>query len=75
MARATATSKGQITVPREVREDLGLSPGSVLTFYRQEDGTYLLSSRPRSILDLRGWFGYGAQLDSSTRMRSWARSA
>lgn len=30
--KATLTSKGQITIPKEVREKLGLKPGQVLDF-------------------------------------------
>ncbi len=58
MAKATVTSKGQVTVPKEVRDDLGLKSGSVLTFTRQADGVYLLSHKPQAISELKGWFGY-----------------
>lgn len=32
MAIATMTSKGQFTMPKEVRDDLGLSPGDKVLF-------------------------------------------
>jgi len=33
------TSKGQVTVPRKVREALGIQPGTEVDFVLQEDGT------------------------------------
>lgn len=39
MARSTMTSKGRITVPREVREHLGLTTGDQLDFRIHGDGT------------------------------------
>ena len=50
---ATVTSKGQITVPSEVRRALGLSAGDKLRFVRAADGKISLEARKRrSIIDL-----------------------
>ena len=35
---ATVTSKGQITIPKAVREALGVKPGSKVEFKALEDG-------------------------------------
>ena len=37
--QATLTSKGQITLPKEIRERLGLDAGSMLDFQILEDNT------------------------------------
>ncbi len=36
---ATMTSKGQLTVPKEIRDKLGLDAGAKLDFAIQEDGS------------------------------------
>lgn len=36
---ATVTDKGQVTVPKEIRDRTGITPGSRLDFEVQEDGT------------------------------------
>ena len=41
---ATLTSKGQITLPKEIRDRLGLDAGSVLDFQILEDNT--IAARP-----------------------------
>lgn len=46
MVTATLTSKGQITIPKEVREKLGLETGDRLVFDLGEDG--VLAVRPAS---------------------------
>lgn len=38
MARAKLTSKGQVTIPKPIRDRLGLKPGSRLEFYIDEHG-------------------------------------
>lgn len=51
MPRAKITSKGQITLPKEVRERLGLETGDELEFV-EEGGRFLIHKRvPRSPFD------------------------
>lgn len=46
MSTATLTSKGQMTLPKDVRDALNLKPGDKVEFVK-EDGRYVL--RPRNI--------------------------
>lgn len=46
MPRAKITSKGQLTLPKEVREKLGVGPGDELDFV-EEDGQFLVRKRIR----------------------------
>lgn len=54
MARSTLTSKGQVTIPVEIREQLGLEQGSVVDFLLNEDGTCELRPVTGSIQDIKG---------------------
>ncbi|MDR1187023.1 MAG: AbrB/MazE/SpoVT family DNA-binding domain-containing protein [Bifidobacteriaceae bacterium] len=54
MSMATLTSKGQITVPVEVRTDLGLEPGSKLDFRVVGPGRMEVTVRTADISDLFG---------------------
>lgn len=54
MPHATLTSKGQVTIPQEVRVALGLHEGSRLDFQVQPDGTVRVVPQRRSLLDLQG---------------------
>ena len=54
MATATMTSKGQITVPRDVREDLGLVAGSKVMFVKLGPRDYRIVARTGRIEDLFG---------------------
>ena len=38
----TVTSKGQVTIPKPVRDYLGISPGTEVNFRRAEDGHIIL---------------------------------
>ncbi len=42
MPVATITSKGQVTIPRKVREKLGLRAGDRLDFHVDDDGTLVV---------------------------------
>jgi antitoxin PrlF len=53
---ATVTSKGQITIPKPVRQALGLAPGSKVDFVL-EDGHAVLRKRPPTEA-LKRWEGY-----------------
>ncbi|MGA3130473.1 MAG: AbrB/MazE/SpoVT family DNA-binding domain-containing protein [Terracidiphilus sp.] len=53
MPTATVTSKGQITIPIEVREALNLKTGEKVIFFPGEDGEFIVR-RVGSIKDLRG---------------------
>jgi len=55
MASATVTSKGQITIPVYVRNELGLSTGDRIEFVRNEQsGRYELLPATRSVTALKG---------------------
>jgi AbrB family looped-hinge helix DNA binding protein len=45
------TSKGQATIPKPIRDHLGVKPGDRIAFFTQPDGTVvLLPKRPVSTL-------------------------
>jgi antitoxin PrlF len=54
MAVATMTSKGQLTVPVEVRQKLGLHAGSRVSFEETADGTFELRVERGSVRDVKG---------------------
>lgn len=54
MPTATMTSKGQITIPIELRKTLGLKPGVRIDFYEIEEGVYALRPKTGSIMEMRG---------------------
>lgn len=55
MASSTVTSKGQITIPVEVRTRLGLHAGSRVAFVESAEGVYELRPDTRSVRDLKGF--------------------
>jgi antitoxin PrlF len=53
MAAATLTSKGQITLPKSVRERLGVEAGDRIEFIESEQG-FLIVPATRDIRSLKG---------------------
>ena len=54
MPRSKLTSKGQTTIPFEVRERLGLDEGDVIDFVFQDNGWVALRLAKRDVLSLEG---------------------
>ncbi len=51
---ATLTSKGQTTVPKEIRDRLGMKPGDRMNFTLMPDSTVLMRVKGRSVIELAG---------------------
>ena len=60
---ATVTIKGQVTIPKSVRDHLGIVPGSQVNFRRTADGQIVIEpaeAKPNSrFAQLRGHAGEG----------------
>ena len=54
MSESTITSKGQTTVPLEVRKSIGSAPGTRLVWHVMPDGGVIVRAKNKSILDLAG---------------------
>jgi AbrB family looped-hinge helix DNA binding protein len=65
----TVTSKGQVTIPKPVRDHLGIVPGNQVEFRRADDGSIVIekaeaaTSRPNRLASLRGHAGRGMSTD------------
>jgi antitoxin PrlF len=70
---STVTSKGQVTIPKRVRDLLGIGPGSVIDFKRAADGSVVLvtarkKAQPSRFARLRGHAGAGLSTDEIMAM-------
>jgi AbrB family looped-hinge helix DNA binding protein len=54
MTESTVTAKGQTTVPLQVRNRIGATPGTRLVWHVLPDGSVIVRAKTRSILDLAG---------------------
>ena len=54
MPSATITSKGQITIPKAVRDELGLREGDRIAFRVLDDGKVVVEPETIDVLDLKG---------------------
>jgi antitoxin PrlF len=57
MSTATLTTKGQVTIPVDVRRDLNVDVGDRIEFVQIEPGRYEVVAATRSVRELRGLFG------------------
>jgi len=53
-SESTLTSKGQTTIPKEIRDGLGMRPGDRIRFTLLADGTVIMRAKTRRLLDLAG---------------------
>ena len=51
---STLTSKGQTTIPKDIRDGLGLKPGDRITFTMMPDGTVQLRAKNKTVMTLAG---------------------
>ncbi len=61
MTTATLTSKGQITIPADVRRTLGVQAGDRVEFVEIQPGRFELVAATRSVRELKGMLGKPAR--------------
>ncbi|HEY8009680.1 MAG TPA: AbrB/MazE/SpoVT family DNA-binding domain-containing protein [Rudaea sp.] len=75
MSTATLTSKGQTTIPKEIRDYLDLQPGDRIEFTVREN-TVELRAATRKVTDLKGFLPKPAKplslsaMDAAIRKRA-----
>lgn len=57
MPTATLTSKGQLTLPKEIRERLGVRQGDRVEFRTDAEGRVWVEPATQDLAPLRGLFG------------------
>lgn len=68
MSTATLTSKGQITIPADVRRMLNVQTGDRVEFVQMEPGRFELVASTRSVRELKGMFGKATRTVSIDEM-------
>jgi AbrB family looped-hinge helix DNA binding protein len=71
MLNTTVSSKGQVVIPKEVRESHGWAPGTLLTIEDQGDGILLRpvpAFPPTTVDDLLGCLPYAGKAKSLEEM-------
>lgn len=54
MPTATITSKGQVTIPKKIRDELGLKPGDILNFEIEAVNTVVVSAKKKNYKEAYG---------------------
>ncbi len=57
IVQSTITSKGQVTIPKEVRDRLRLSPGDRITWDLADDGAQVRKATEHQLEELVGMLG------------------
>jgi antitoxin PrlF len=68
MSTATVTSKGQITIPADVRQALQVEAGDRVEFLEVEPGRFEVVAATRSVMELKGMFGKAGKTVSIEEM-------
>jgi len=56
MPATTITSKGQVTIPKAIRQAMGVGPGDRVRFVQREDGTVVVEPETVDVRSLKGRF-------------------
>ncbi len=70
MSTATMTTKGQITIPVDVRRALNVEAGDRVEFVQIEPGRFEVVAATRSVRELKGRFGKPKQAVSIDDMNA-----
>jgi antitoxin PrlF len=54
MATAVVTSKGQVTIPAEVRRRMGIDTGDRIEFVELKDGGFIIRAAVEDVRSLKG---------------------
>lgn len=73
MAAATLTSKGQITIPQEVRQRLNLGAGDRVEFVELPDGDFVIRPAVGDVRTLKGMLRRPAKPVSVDDMKAAVR--
>jgi antitoxin PrlF len=74
---AKASSKGQVTIPAEIRELIGLEPGGTVQFVTDGEGGVRLIAKRKDISHLFGFLGPAEQtldIDEAIMDTVWERN-
>lgn len=69
------TTNGRITIPKDVRDELGLAPGSRVSFLKNENGFFELHCERRPASDLAGSLPFTGPARTLEQMDAAAASA
>ncbi len=69
MPIATLTTKGQITLPKSVRERLGVDAGDRVEFVESSKGVYTVVAVSRDVRELKGMIAKSAKPVSVEAMK------
>ena len=69
MATAVLTSKGQVTIPKEVRQALGVEAGDRLEFVETRKGVFEVIAASKDVRELKGMIHRPRQPVSTGDMR------
>jgi AbrB family looped-hinge helix DNA binding protein len=76
MVLATLTSKGQMTIPKEIRDLLGLESGDKVELIPDHKGSVVMQKAPiRSVTDLFGRFPTNGVRTAGEDLKDAAREA
>ena len=74
MKVAKITAKGQVTIPKEIREALGVDAGDSVQFVVEANQTLLRPIKKRNLTDYYGVFAVDKENPTAKRVRELASS-